>query len=111
MVESSKSTLFLENLKMAEDRTLTISKHEVVLDRLFAEDVWELAFGDNAFENDYADADVLRKLKEFSYKALAWDTMYQEAEPNQDDEDTQENYDLREKMYRILMETSMRSCK
>ena len=35
---------------MSEDRTLTISKHEVVLDRLFAEDVWELAFGDNAFE-------------------------------------------------------------
>ena len=32
---------------MSEDRTLTISKHEVVLDRLFAEDVWELSFGDN----------------------------------------------------------------
>jgi hypothetical protein len=30
-------------------------------------------------------------------KALAWDTMYNEAQPD-DNEDTQENYDLREKM-------------
>jgi hypothetical protein len=29
---------------MMEDRTLTISKHEVVIDRMFAEDTWELAF-------------------------------------------------------------------
>ena len=86
---------------MSEDRTLTISKHEVVLDRLFAEDVWELAFGDNAFENDFTDEDVLHKLKEFSKKALAWDTMYQEAQPD-DNEDTQKNYDLREKMETYL---------
>jgi hypothetical protein len=83
------------------DRTLTISKHEVVLDRSFAEDVWELSFGDNAFENDFTDADVLHKLKEFSKKALAWDTMYQEAQPD-DNEDTQKNYDLREKMETYL---------
>ena len=90
---------------MSEDRTLTISKHEVVLDRLFAEDVWELAFGDNAFENDFTDADVLHVLKEYSAKSLAWDIMYQEAQPD-DNEDTQENYDLREKM-----ETYLGSCK
>ena len=84
------------------DRTLTISKHEVVLDRSFAEDVWELSFGDNAFENDFTDEDVLHKLKEFSKKALAWDTMYQEAQPDHDDEDTQKNYDLREKMETYL---------
>ena len=83
---------------MSEDRTLTISKHEVVLDRLFAEDVWELAFGDNAFENDFTDEDVYHKLKEFSEKALAWDTMYAKHQPNDVDEDTQANYDLREKM-------------
>jgi hypothetical protein len=88
-----------------EDRTLTISKHEVVLDRLFAEDLWELAFGDNAFENDFTDADVLHVLKGYSAKALAWDIMYQEAQPD-DNEDTQENYDLREKM-----ETYLGSCK
>jgi len=83
---------------MSEDRTLTISKHEVVVDRLFAEDVWELAFGDNAFENDFTDADVLHVLKEYSTKALAWDSMCEDHQPNDEDEDTQENYDLREKM-------------
>jgi hypothetical protein len=86
---------------MSIDRTITISKHEVVLDRMFAEDTWELAFGDNAFENDFTDADVLHKLKDFSKKALAWDTMYQEAQPD-DNEDTQKNYDLREKMETYL---------
>ena len=90
---------------MSEDRTLTISKHEVVLDRLFAEDVWELAFGDNAFETDYTDADVLHTLKGYERKALAWDTMWEEHQPNEDDEDTQEDYDLREKM-----ETYLGSC-
>ena len=85
---------------MSEDRTLTISKHEVVLDRLFAEDVWELAF-----ENDYTDADVLHTLKGYERKALAWDTMWEEHQPNEDDEDTQEDYDLREKM-----ETYLGSC-
>jgi hypothetical protein len=90
---------------MSEDRTLTISKHEVVLDRLFAEDVWELAFGDNAFENGYTDEDVLHTLKGYERKALAWDTMWEEHQPNDEDEDTQADYDLREKM-----ETYLGSC-
>tara|TARA_R110000737_G_scaffold264399_1_gene272282 strand:- start:20 stop:292 length:273 start_codon:yes stop_codon:yes gene_type:complete len=88
------------------DVTIVLSKHEVVLDRMFAEDTWELAFGDNAFENDFTDADVLHKLKDFSKKAFAWDTMWNEHQPNNTDEDTQEDYDLREKM-----ETYLRSCK
>jgi len=87
------------------DVTIVLSKHEVVLDRMFAEDTWELAFGDNAFENDFTDADVLHKLKEFSKKAFAWDTMYEEHQPNDVDEDTQDDYDLREKM-----ETYLGSC-
>jgi dienelactone hydrolase len=87
------------------DITIVLSKHEVVLDRMFAEDTWELAFGDNAWENDYTDADVLHKLKEFSHKAHAWDTMWEEHQPNDEDEDTQADYDLREKM-----ETYLGSC-
>ena len=82
------------------------NENEVVLDRLFAEDVWELAFGDNAWENDYTDKDVLHTLREYSTKALAWDTMWEEHQPNDVDEDTQEDYDLREKM-----ETYLGSCK
>ena len=44
-----------------------------------------------------------KKEMEFSDKALAWDNMYQEIQPD-DDEDTQENYDLREKMDAQLKE-------
>tara|TARA_R110002110_G_scaffold285960_1_gene500304 strand:- start:52 stop:333 length:282 start_codon:yes stop_codon:yes gene_type:complete len=83
---------------MSKDRTITLSKHEVVLDKMFAEDTWELAFGDGAWENQYEDEDVYQKLKEYEQKALAWDTMWEEHQPNEDDEDTQEDYDLREKM-------------
>ena len=75
------------------------SKHEVVLDRMFAEDVWELAFGDNAFENGYTDEDVYHMLKEYSEKALAWDAMYEDHKaPVVEEEDTEENYEMREKM-------------
>ena len=56
--------------------------------------------------SDFTDEDVLHKLKEFSKKAFAWDTMWNEHQPNNTDEDTQEDYDLREKM-----ETYLRSCK
>tara|TARA_B110000902_G_C13751629_1_gene377001 strand:- start:86 stop:358 length:273 start_codon:yes stop_codon:yes gene_type:complete len=89
---------------MSIDKTITISKHEVVLDRMFAEDTWELAFGDNAFENDFTDADVLHVLKGYSAKALAWDTMYSEHQPPVvEEEDTEENYQLREKMDTYLL--------
>ena len=83
-----------------------ISKHEVLLDRMFAEDTWEIAFGDDAWHKGYTDEDVYHKLKEYESKALAWDTMWEEHQPNDEDEDTQEDYDLREKM-----ETYLESCK
>ena len=63
-----------------------------------AHDIWEVAFGDDAFMKGYTDEEVICKLIRFSNKALAWDNMYQEAQPDDDDEDTQDNYDLREKM-------------
>ena len=70
-----------------------------------AHDIWEVAFGDDAFMKGYTDEEVICKLMEFSHKALAWDTMWEEHQPNDTDEDTQEDYDLREKM-----ETYLRSC-
>ena len=70
-----------------------------------AHDIWEVAFGDDAFTKGYTDEEVICKLMEFSHKALAWDTMWEEHQPNDTDEDTQEDYDLREKM-----ETYLRSC-
>lgn len=80
--------------------TIILNKHEVVLDRAFAEDTWELAFGDNAWENDYTTYEVWQKLKEYEQKALAWDTMYEELLPpdGNDMDDTEESYELREKM-------------
>ena len=63
-----------------------------------AHDIWEVAFGDDAFMKGYTDEEVICKLMEFSHKALAWDTMWEEHQPNEDDEDTQADYDLREKM-------------
>jgi hypothetical protein len=64
-------------------------------------DIWELAFGDNAFENGYSDDEVLAKLKEFSDKALAWDAMYEEHQPEEDEnlcDYAEEDYELIEKM-------------
>jgi hypothetical protein len=100
-----------------QDRTLTLSKHEVVLERSFRDDTWELAFGDNAWEKGYSHYDVSEKLKEYSNKALAWDKFYKSIEvPNQSEtdkalgaifinpDDTEENYFLREKLVRILKE-------
>jgi len=87
---------------MSIDRTMTISKHEVVLNRMFAEDAWELAFGDNAWENGYTDEDVYHTLKSFSEKALAWDMLAESVEFEYPEDDTQYAYDLREKMNTCL---------
>jgi len=68
---------------MSEDRYVgTISKHEMVVDRL-----------------DYEDGDQ---------KARAWDALYKGLLPPDDDydNDTEENYELREKM-----ESYLKSCK
>jgi hypothetical protein len=89
---------------MNSDRTITISKHEVVVDEVFAEDVWELAFGDDAWTKQYTDEEVLSKLREFSDKALAWDNMYEAHNSKDLDEDTEEDYEMREKMDSYLRE-------
>ena len=85
-----------------KDKTITISKHEVVLDSTFVEDTWELAFGADAWTRQFTDEDVFQRLKEYERKAFAWDTMREEHQPNEDDEDTQEDYDLRKKMDEYL---------
>jgi|TARA_R110000851_G_scaffold304259_2_gene462061 hypothetical protein len=49
---------------------------------------------------------VLKVLRDYVDKGFAWDTMWEEHQPNDEDEDTQADYDLREKM-----ENYLRSCK
>lgn len=56
---------------------ISLDKHEVVVDRYdyeddkdFIEQVFELAFGDDAINRNYTRQEVLEKLKEFSDKGL-----------------------------------------
>ena len=49
---------------------IVLSKHEIVVDREFVEDIFELAFGDDAINKEYTYDEVLVKLREFSDKAL-----------------------------------------
>ena len=56
-----------------------ITKHEMIVDRLdyeadqeFIENVFELAFGDNALDSDYSYSEVLARLQEFSEQALLY---------------------------------------
>jgi hypothetical protein len=56
-----------------EDKTITLNKHEVVLDRDFVEEVWELAFGHDAWNKGFNDQEVLDKLKQYEAHALKWE--------------------------------------
>tara|TARA_R100000664_G_C2727689_1_gene119146 strand:+ start:675 stop:842 length:168 start_codon:yes stop_codon:yes gene_type:complete len=45
-------------------RSITIDdQREVVVDKYFVEDIWELAFGTGAYELDYTEEEVLDKLR------------------------------------------------
>lgn len=45
-------------------RSITIDdQREVVVDKYFVEDIWELAFGTGAYELDYTAEEVLDKLR------------------------------------------------
>jgi len=59
----------------------------------------------NTFEAKGGVAPDNYDTRECEAKALAWDTMWEEHQPNDEDEDTQADYDLREKM-----ETYLGSC-
>jgi len=75
-----------------------ILDYEVAVDKLFAQDVWALAFGYNGWNNAYTHEDVLYRLRQHCVKALAWDRMYHDHEQGFKDEDTEEDYEMREKM-------------
>ena len=56
-----------------EDKVITLSRHEVVLNRDFVEEVWQLAYGADAWEREISDEEVLQKLKQFEAHALKWE--------------------------------------
>ena len=49
------------------------TKHEVVLKREFVEEVWQLAYGADAWEREISAEEVLQKLKQFEAHALKWE--------------------------------------
>ena len=56
-----------------EDKVITLSKHEVVLNRDFVEEVWQLAYGADAWEREISDEEFLQNLKQFEAHALKWE--------------------------------------
>lgn len=58
---------------MSKDRTVTLSKHEVVLDIDVVESIWEIAFGADAWEKKYSCEDVIKRLNEFQKQAYRSD--------------------------------------
>tara|TARA_R110000751_G_scaffold72369_1_gene146607 strand:- start:1146 stop:1388 length:243 start_codon:yes stop_codon:yes gene_type:complete len=75
--------------------------------REFIEACYDLAYAHKqAYDYEAGLPGVLKVLRDYVDKGFAWDTMWEEHQPNDEDEDTQADYDLREKM-----ETYLRSCK
>jgi len=58
-----------------DDRTVHLSKHEVVLDRTAAGEIWEVAFGADAWENEYPDDEVIKVLQSYEKKAQKYDQL------------------------------------
>lgn len=54
---------------MNKDRTVTLSKHEVVLDLDVVESIWEIAFGADAWEKNYSCEEVISRLQDFANKS------------------------------------------
>ncbi len=62
-----------KGLKMSENRTVTLSKHEVVLDIDTVDAIWEVAFGADAWNREFSDSDVIMALKNYEKKAHMYD--------------------------------------
>ena len=80
------------------------TEERAMTEKEFIEACYDLTFGDSKIARTFSFQVVLKVLRDYSEKSFAWETMLEEHQPD-DDEDTQEDYDLREKM-----ETYLRSC-
>ena len=50
--------------------------------KAFIEEVYEIAFGDNAINRDFSPEEVIKELQSFSNKALAYDVGFAEENYN-----------------------------
>ena len=51
------------------DRTVTLSKHEVVVDRDTVDMIWEVAHGADGWERDFPPNETIRILQAYEKKA------------------------------------------
>jgi hypothetical protein len=58
---------------MSRDRTVTLSKHEVVLDLDTVDMIWEIAHGADAWNRDFPDNETIKVLQSFEKKAHLYD--------------------------------------
>ena len=58
---------------MSENRTVTLSKHEVVLDLVTVDMIWEIAHGAEALEREFPDNETIKVLQSFEKKAHLYD--------------------------------------
>ena len=58
-----------------ENRTVTLSKHEVVLDLDTVDMIWEIAHGADGWEREFPDNETIKVLQSFEKKAHMYDQM------------------------------------
>ena len=61
--------------KMSENRTVTLSKHEVVLDIDTVDAIWEIAHGADAWNREFPDNETIKVLRSYEKKAHMYDQM------------------------------------
>ena len=64
-----------EMLKMSENRTVTLSKHEVVLDIDTVDAIWEIAHGADGWNREFPDNETIKVLQSYEKKAHMYDQM------------------------------------
>jgi hypothetical protein len=71
---------------MSENRTVTLSKHEVVLDLDTVDMIWEIAHGAEAWEREFPDNETIKVLQSFERKAHLYDQLLEllGCEPQED---------------------------
>ena len=58
---------------MRKNRTVTLSKHEDVLDLDTVDMIWEIAHGADAWNRDFPDNETIKVLQSFEKKAHLYD--------------------------------------
>ena len=60
---------------MSENRTVTLSKHEVVLDIDTVDAIWEIAHGEDGWNRKFPDIETINVLNNYEMKARMYDQM------------------------------------